>query len=183
MSATVSPTQAEWVSALISFGEMGKEQAVALGGKLACLPSPSNDAKIYLTNEFLKKHVGIESPADSSRIMLAASRCPPPVDHGEDLSIDERAVPELTSTRGALRAHLKEDPAAASTPPPSQTEETASSVSREEAAFISTTPATLIYRRLRNGNARFYDVAGGFHTVDELADVDKTKQSEYFKAC
>lgn len=178
-----SPTQHEWVSALIRFGEMSKEQAVALGSKLACLPSPSNDASIYLTNEFLKKYVGIQSPAERSRIMLAASRCPPPIDHGEDLSIDERVVPELTSTRAALRASLKEDPVAASTPPPSQTEETAAHASREEAAFVSTTPETLVFRKLRNGNARFYDVAGGYATVNELADVEKTKQSEYFKAC
>jgi hypothetical protein len=189
-----------WTSALIRFGEMSREEARFLGERLLSLPAPSSDAKHYLTNNFLKS-MGIDSPAHRARIMLAASRCPPAIDHEENMSIDERAVAELSVARNALRdafaagdrrARPSRDGAGAAgatrspltypdTSASGAVDALASVHAADDAAFVSRDARTVVARRFHARGSRWIDVSG-IDMARGDADVERVAGTNFFKA-
>jgi hypothetical protein len=91
----MTSTSVQWASALIKHVGVKKSEALVLAQSLGSLPLPGPEALTFLSHELLVD-LGISSPADRARVMLAAARSPPPESTDEERrDDDERAINAL----------------------------------------------------------------------------------------
>jgi len=100
MQPTGEEAEALWEHTLIHYGYMadGDARQIAEVFVNADLPPPSNDCKAFLTHEFLIS-LGITSPGERARVLLAVERMPPPSLHLGSLQMDEHQV-RMSSVTG-----------------------------------------------------------------------------------
>jgi magnesium transporter len=98
MVPSAEEAEAMWEHALVHYGTMQDTDArhIATIFSSADIPAPSQECRIFLTHEFLIG-LGVTSPGDRARVMLAIERMPPPQPFVVGGQVDEQQVKVSTA--------------------------------------------------------------------------------------